>query len=173
MKKYIHYCWFGPKPRPKLAKKCIKSWKKYLPDYEIIKWSEDNVNLKECPFVEGAYKAKKWAFVADYFRCKALKEMGGIYFDTDMEVIKDISKLLEHDTFIGIEDTGSVAVGVWYEKKANAFLPNELLKKYQSFDKFDINIMGQISIPKIIITANNSIKVKALLIFFLLSFCSF
>ena len=150
MKKYIHYCWFGTKPLPKLAKKCIKSWKKYLPDYEIVKWSEENVDLKECPFVEGAYKEKKWAFVADYFRCKALKEMGGIYFDTDMEVIKDITHLLEHDTFIGVEDTGYVAVGVWYEKNPNALIPNKLLEKYQSFDKFEVDKMSDNSIPKLI-----------------------
>ncbi len=146
-KKYIHYCWFGPKPLSKLAQKCIKSWKKYLPDYEIIKWSEENVNLDECPFVRGAYDNKKWAFVADYFRCKALKEMGGIYFDTDMEVTKDISKLLEDDTFLGIEDTGYVAVGVWYEKNKNAFLPNEMMKKYQSFKSFNVKEVASFSIP--------------------------
>ena len=149
-KKYIHYCWFGSKPLPKLAKKCLKSWKKYLPDYEIIKWSEKNVNLDECPFVRGAYDNKKWAFVADYFRCKALKEMGGIYFDTDMEVIKDITDLLKDDTFLGVEDTGFVAVGVWYEKNKNAFLPTELLKVYQKFENFDINKMSDLSIPKLI-----------------------
>lgn len=150
MSKYIHYCWFGNKPLPKLAKKCIKSWKKYLPDYEIIKWSEDNVDLKECPFVEGAYKSKKWAFVADYFRCKALKEMGGIYFDTDMEVIKDITKLLDDKTFLGIEDSGYVAVGVWYEKEKNGFLPNKLVEKYKSFKEFDESKMSEVSIPKLI-----------------------
>lgn len=150
MAKYIHYCWFGTKPLPKLAKKCIKSWQKYLPDYEIVKWSEENVNLDECPFVRGAYDNKKWAFVADYFRCKALKEMGGIYFDTDMEVTKDISKLLEDDTFLGIEDTGYVAVGVWYEKNKDAFLPNEMMKRYQNFKEFDVEKMGKISIPMVI-----------------------
>ena len=150
MEKYIHYCWFGDKPLPKLAKKCINSWKKYLPDYKIIKWSEDNVDLSECPFIKGAYANKKWAFVADYARCKALKEMGGIYFDTDMEVLKDITDLLEKDTFLGMEDTGYVAVGVWYEKEKNAFLPTELLKKYQSFKSFDIDNITKISIPILI-----------------------
>lgn len=150
MKKYIHYCWFGTKPLPKLAKKCIKSWKKYLPDYEIIKWSEENVNLDECPFVRGAYDNKKWAFVADYFRSKALIEMGGIYFDTDMEVTKDISDILENNTVLGIEDTGYVAVGFWHEKEKNSYLAGELLKKYQSYKSFDIKKMSDISIPKLI-----------------------
>ena len=147
MKKYIHYCWFGTKPLPKLAKKCIKSWQKYLPDYEIIKWSENNVNLDECPFVKGAYENKKWAFVADYFRAKALKEMGGIYFDTDMEVTKDISKILENKTVLGIEDTGFVAAGFWFEKETNGYIPSELLKKYQSYKTFDVNNVQSFSIP--------------------------
>ena len=149
-KKYIHYCWFGDKPFPKLGYKCLESWKKYLPDYEIIKWSEENVNLEECPFIKGAYENKKWAFVSDYIRTKALKEMGGIYFDTDMEIIKDINHLLECNTFLGVEDTGYVAVGVWYEKEKNAYLPTKLLEVYKSMDKFDAEKMSEISIPKLI-----------------------
>lgn len=148
--KYIHYCWFGNKPLPKLAKKCIKSWKKYLPDYEIIKWSEENVDLEECPFIKGAYENKKWAFVSDYIRTKALNEMGGIYFDTDMKVTKDISKLLENDTFLGVEDSGYVAVGVWYEKNKNSILTKKLLEKYKSFKEFDIKKVTDFSIPKLI-----------------------
>lgn len=150
MTKYIHYCWFGDKPLPKLAKKCIKSWEKFLPDYKIIKWSEENVDLNECAFIKEAYENKKWAFVADYVRTKVLNEIGGIYFDTDMEVTKDISKLLKNDTFLGVEDTGYVAVGVWFEKKKNSFLTSELLKVYKSFDKFDISKIGDFSIPKLI-----------------------
>lgn len=150
MNKYIHYCWFGDKPLPKLAKKCIESWKKYLPDYEIIKWSEENVDLNECPFIKEAYANKKWAFVADYARTKALKEMGGIYFDTDMEVIKNVDNLFDCDTFLGIEDTGFVAVGVWYEKEKDAILPTELLKKYRSMKGFSQEEMASLSIPKLI-----------------------
>ena len=147
MKKYIHYCWFGDKSFPKLGKKCLESWKKYLPDYEIIKWSEDNVDLNECPFIKEAYDNKKWAFVADYVRAKALKEYGGIYFDTDMEVIKNIDYLFNNNTFLGVEDTGYVAVGVWYEKNANAILPTKLLEVYQSMKSFDINKTSDLAIP--------------------------
>lgn len=151
MEKVIHYCWFGDKPLPKLAKKCIKSWKKYLPDYKIIRWSEENVDLNECAFIKGAYEAKKWAFVADYTRTKALSEMGGIYFDTDMEVTKDISKLLDDNkTFLGCEDSGYVAVGVWYEPEKGGLLPKKLLEKYREFDSFDIDQMTDFSIPKLI-----------------------
>lgn len=148
--KYIHYCWFGDKPIPKLAKKCIKSWERFLPDYKIIKWSEDNVDLNECSFIKEAYDNKKWAFVSDYVRTKALNEMGGIYFDTDMEVTKDISLLLNNETFLGVEDTGFVAVGVWYEKHKNSFLTTELLKKYKSLNGFDVDKMSELSIPKLI-----------------------
>ena len=150
MNKIIHYCWFGGKPLPKLAEKCIKSWKKYLPDYEIILWNENNTDLNECTFIKEAYENKKWAFVADYVRTKALKEMGGIYFDTDMEVTKDISHLFDCDTFLGIEDTGFVAVGVWYEKNKNALLPTKLYEKYQSMTSFPMDKLSEISIPKLI-----------------------
>ena len=150
MKKYIHYCWFGPKPLPRLAKKCLKSWKKYFPDYEIIKWSEDNVDINECPFIKEAYEKKMWAFVADYARTKALHEMGGLYFDTDMEVIKDVSKLLEKGSFLGVEDTGNVAVGVWYEKEKNGYLSGELLKKYRSFKSFNKDEIYNLAIPLLI-----------------------
>ena len=150
MTKYIHYCWFGDKPLPKLAKKCLESWKKFLPDYEIIKWSEDNTNLEECPFIKEAYEKKKWAFVADYARTKALKEMGGIYFDTDMEVTKNIDSLLEKGPFLGVEDTGKIACGVWYEDKPNSYLSTKLLEKYKSFKSFDIDDMSNFSIPILI-----------------------
>ncbi|MCR5787853.1 MAG: hypothetical protein K6G37_02065 [Bacilli bacterium] len=152
MKKYIHYCWFGGKPLPKLAKKCLESWKKYLPDWEIMRWDESNTDLNECPFVKGAYDNKKWAFVADYFRTKALKEYGGLYFDTDMIVSKDISHLFTNDTktFLGVEDSGYVAVGVWYEKEKDAIIPNKLLELYQSYESFPINNLSDIAIPKII-----------------------
>ena len=95
MEKIIHYCWFGPKPLGKLENKCLKSWKKYFPDYKIMKWSEENVNLEECEFIKEAYANKKWAYVADYARTKALYEYGGIYFDTDMEVIKNMDEFID------------------------------------------------------------------------------
>ena len=150
MKKYIHYCWFGGKSLPKLAKKCIKSWKKYLPDYEIIEWNEKNVDLQECPFIKEAYESEMWAFVADYVRTKALNDMGGIYFDTDMEVIKNIDFLFENDTFLGVEDSGKIAVGVWCEKKGKSYLSTKLLKFYRSCDGFDSQNAYAYSIPKII-----------------------
>lgn len=150
MEKYIHYCWFGGKPLPKLAKKCIKSWKKFLPDYKIIRWDETNTDLNECPFVKGAFENKKWAFVADYARTKAIKEYGGIYFDTDMIIDKDISHLLDKNEFLGIEDSGLVNAAVWYAKEKNSKLSTELLNFYQSQSTFDIDNIYSLAIPNLI-----------------------
>ena len=105
MEKIIHYCWFGPKKPGKLEKKCIESWKKYLPDYKIMKWSEENVDLEECEFIKKAYAQKKWAFVADYARSKALYEYGGIYFDTDMEVLRNLDEFTDKGLVLGLEDS--------------------------------------------------------------------
>ena len=148
--KYIHYCWFGGKPLPKLAKKCIKSWKKYLPDYKIIEWNESNVDLNECPFIKEAYENKKWAFVADYARTKALYEMGGIYFDTDMLIKKPVDFLLNDETFLGLEDSYMVNAAVWGELKPKSYFSKKMLDFYKSQDGFDMNNLFNISIPRLI-----------------------
>ena len=104
--KKIHYCWFGGNPLPALAVKCIESWKKYLPDYEIIEWNENNFDVGCINYVREAYEAKKWAFVSDYARLKILYEHGGLYFDTDVEVIKDMSHIINAGPFMGFETDG-------------------------------------------------------------------
>jgi mannosyltransferase OCH1-like enzyme len=149
-RKIIHYCWFGNNPLPKLAKKCIKSWKKYLPDYEIIEWNETNVNLKECPFIKEAYESKKWAFVADYARTRALNEMGGIYFDTDMLLKKDISFLLDKGTILGVEDSRMANAAVWIENTPKSWFSTELLNFYKSQKHFNDDDIYSISIPRMI-----------------------
>ena len=147
--KYIHYCWFGGKPLSKLTRKCIKSWEKYLPDYKIIRWDESNVNFEECPFLKEAYENKKWAFVADYVRTKAIYNMGGIYFDTDMMVIKPIDFLLKEETFLGIEDSYMVNSAVWGTTKPKTFFSKKMLDFYQSQEHFDKNNLFKMSIPRI------------------------
>ncbi|RGX78343.1 hypothetical protein DXA68_12330 [Bacteroides stercorirosoris] len=99
--KIIHYCWFGGKPLPPKAKKYIESWKKFCPDYEIKEWNESNFDVHCCRYVEEAYNAKKWAFVSDYARFLALYNEGGIYFDTDIEVLKPFDNLLGCGAFFG------------------------------------------------------------------------
>jgi len=111
--KIIHYCWFGGNSKPKLAEKCIKSWQKVCPDYEIMEWNEDNFDVASAPkYVQQAYEAKRWAFVTDYVRLKALLHYGGIYMDTDVEVIKPLDKYLHHRAFAGFENPGRVQTGL-------------------------------------------------------------
>ena len=97
--KKIHYCWFGRGEKPKLAKKCIESWKKYCPDYEIVEWNEDNFDIHMNGYTKMCYEQKKYAFLTDYIRLLVVAEHGGIYFDTDVEVVHTIDDLLKYDAF--------------------------------------------------------------------------
>ena len=101
--KIIHYCWFGRSELPPLAKKCIASWKKFFPDYEIKEWNEDNFDVNQTSYTKNAYKCKKYAFVSDYARFKILNDNGGIYFDTDVEVIRSMDKVISQAPYMGIE----------------------------------------------------------------------
>lgn len=101
--KTIHYCWFGKAPLPKLTKQCIRSWKKHCPDFEIKEWNESNSPLHLFPFAQKALEEKKWAFVADVIRLYALATEGGIYIDTDVELIKPLTPFLHHRAFAGYE----------------------------------------------------------------------
>ncbi len=117
--KVIHYCWFGGNPLPDDAIKCIDSWKKYCPDYEIKEWNESNFDLNACLYVKQAYEAKKWAFVSDYARFWILFHYGGLYFDTDVEIIRSIDNLLLAGGFMGVEKGGSMiapGLGIAFEK---------------------------------------------------------
>lgn len=115
--KTIHYCWFGRGEKPELARKCIASWQKFLPDYEIKEWNEDNFDLDIIPYTRQAYDAKKYAYVSDYVRIWVLYNYGGVYFDTDVELIKPIDDILSKGPFMGIEyygnaDEASIAPGL-------------------------------------------------------------
>ena len=101
--KTIHYCWFGRNPLPKSAIKCINSWRKFFPDYEIKEWNEDNFDVNIIPYTAQAYQARKYAFVSDYARFWILYHYGGVYFDTDVEVIRSMDDIIERGPFMGIE----------------------------------------------------------------------
>lgn len=110
--KIIHYCWFGGNPLTDDVKNYINTWKKFLPDYEIKEWNESNFDITENSFAAEAYKNKKWAFVADYARLKILEEYGGIYLDTDVEVLKSMDPLLKYQGFCGFQDDESLCTAV-------------------------------------------------------------
>ncbi len=118
--KKIHYCWFGGNPLPQLALKCIESWKKYCPDYEIIEWNESNYDVHKNKYMSQAYENKKWGFVPDYARLDIIYEHGGIYLDTDVEIIKPLDGLLELEAFAGVEHNSEyVALGLGFGAHSN------------------------------------------------------
>ena len=110
--KVIHYCWFGNNEFPELEKKCLNSWKKVLQDYQIILWNENNSDLTECSYVQQAYENKKYAFVSDYIRAKALYTYGGIYLDTDVEVLRSFDQFLQKKGFLGFENRTTVGTAI-------------------------------------------------------------
>ena len=130
--KTIHYCWFGRNPKPKLAEKCIKSWRKYCPDYEIIEWNEDNFDISACPlYVRQAYEVKKWAFVTDYVRLKVVFDQGGIYMDTDVELKKPLDPLLDHQGYFGFEDGVHISTGLGFGGIQGLPILKEIMDDYE------------------------------------------
>ena len=150
MEKKIHYCWFGGKKLPKEVEKCIATWKKFLPDYEIKEWNESNFDINTCTFVKEAYENKKWAFVSDYVRIYALYHEGGIYFDTDMKITKDVSNIVDKEMFLGYEDSGYVGTAVIGVKEKNNKYIKEILDYYNRIEHFDADIIYNYANPVII-----------------------
>ncbi len=110
--KIIHYVWFGPKEKPALVQKCLQSWQKIMPDYQIIEWNETNFPLSDFTFAQSAWEMKKYAFASDVARLYALQTMGGIYLDTDVETLKSFDQLLNQDMFIGFENPKLIGSGI-------------------------------------------------------------
>ena len=121
--KKIHYCWFGRGEKPKDVLKCIESWKKFCPDYEIIEWNEDNFDISSHPYTKKAYELRKWAFVSDYARLYIIYNEGGVYLDTDVEIVKNLDPLLENEAYMGFEDEKYVNTGSGFgAEKGHSFL---------------------------------------------------
>lgn len=131
--KIIHYCWFGRGEMPQLAKDCIASWHNCMPDWDYKLWNEDNFDVNSLPYVKEAYEARKFAFVSDYVRLKALYEYGGLYMDVDFESFKPFDDLLSFDGFAGFEGSKRhpVMMGV-IASRANGFWVKEMLDAYQN-----------------------------------------
>ena len=150
--KIIHYCWFGGNTLPDDALKYIESWKNFCPDYEIIEWNEKNFDINCCEYVKEAYDAKKWAFITDYVRIWALYNFGGIYMDTDVEVIKPLDDVLDNEAFSGFESSLDVPTGIMGSVKGHAFM-KKLLDYYDG--KHFLLSNGQYDMQTNVVTITN------------------
>jgi mannosyltransferase OCH1-like enzyme len=148
--KVIHYCWFGRKEKPLRYKKWMESWKYYCPDYEIVEWNENNYEVYKNKYIAQAYEMQKWAFVADYARVDIISQYGGIYLDTDVELIKNIDELLMNDAFCGFESTQFVNYGLGFGAKKSHPIVDEIKKYYDGIDFIRPNgTLNQITCPMI------------------------
>ncbi|MGO2952817.1 MAG: glycosyltransferase family 32 protein [Lactobacillus sp.] len=135
--KKIHYVWVGQQPKSRLIQSCLQTWRRRLPDYEIIEWNEDNFDMHENAYIEQAYRAKKWAFVSDYIRARVLFEQGGIYLDTDVRVLARLDSLLANQAFIGFENATYLSAAIIGAEAGNSFI-KAILDSYQHLDfRFD------------------------------------
>ncbi|MFT4106048.1 MAG: glycosyltransferase [Lacrimispora sp.] len=129
--KIIHYFWFGNNEMPDKFKKNIETWKKFCPEYELKRWDESNYDVTKCSYMQQAYQAKKWGFVPDYARLDILNTYGGIYLDTDVEMIKNWDDLLHHDLFCGFESWNYVAFGLGFGSKKDNPILQEMMEDYK------------------------------------------
>lgn len=153
--KKIHYCWFGRGEMPKSAIKCINSWKKYCKDYELVLWNEENFDINSNQYVKEAYENRKFAFVTDYVRLYALYTQGGVYMDTDVEVIKSLDKYLENKAFSGFESDNSVPTGIMASEMGLPIF-KELLDYYTN--KHFVDETGNMDLTTNVTTITNILK---------------
>jgi mannosyltransferase OCH1-like enzyme len=143
--KKIHYIWFGPNPKSNLILKCIETWKKVLPEYEINEWNDQNISeFMSSNYFKVTYENKKWAFASDFARMKILEKHGGIYLDTDMFVLKNFDNFLDNDLVLGREDLIHISAGMIACKKNNIFI-KKVLDRYEN-----LKPGNYIAVPKIL-----------------------
>lgn len=168
--KVIHYCWFGEAPLPDSAKKCISSWEKYCPEFKIIEWNESNCDLQCNRFVSQASSAKKWAFVSDYFRYKIIEEQGGVYLDTDVEIIASIEDILQNEAYMGFEfgKKSQIASGLGFGAIPHHPIISALRQEYEkipfirengSYDTTPCPARDTVTLVKMGLQANNTMQI--------------
>jgi hypothetical protein len=128
----IHYCWFGNTPLPASAERCLASWRQTCPDYDIRRWDERSFDVARCTFCREAHAAGKWAFVSDYARLRIIFEHGGIYLDTDVELLESPNPLLAHAAFFGFQQDGTIATGLGFGAIPAHPLVGALMKHYET-----------------------------------------
>jgi mannosyltransferase OCH1-like enzyme len=143
----IHYFWFGRGEKSALEQECIARFARYAPGAEIIEWNEDNFDVEAHPYSAKAYRDRKWAFVSDYARLKVLYEQGGVYLDTDMYLVRDLTPLFAAGSFIGCEDQIHISAGIIGAPAGDAFI-GDVLQRYD-------NITERITIPKVLTEVYN------------------
>ena len=140
--KIIHYCWLGGKPLTPLAQKCVDSWRRVMPDYEIKRWDESNYNFQKNKFMANAYMQKKWGFVPDYARLDIIYNYGGIYFDTDVETLKPFDEFLKYPAFCGFESEHFIALGLGFGAERGNKIIKDLMQPYENMNfNLDDNII--------------------------------
>lgn len=142
--KKIHYCWFGRNPIPEKYKKWMESWKKFCPDYEIIEWNEDNYDVTQNEYMYEAYKNKKWGFVPDYARLDIIYKHGGIYLDTDVELVQGLDDLLCQKGFAGFESEDAVALGLGFGAVAGLEIIAKMRDEYN--EKHFVSETGELNL---------------------------
>ena len=147
--KKIHYCWFGRSEKPQMVKRCIESWKKYCPDYEIIEWNEDNFDIYQNDYLVYCYQQKKWAFLSDLARLIIIEREGGVYFDTDVELIKNIDSLLKYNAFYGFENKSNVATGLGFGAIAHHSSVKSMIQQYYGLEVDESGNYPMITCPKL------------------------
>lgn len=135
--KKIHYCWFGRNPKPRLAEKCITSWKNICSDYEIVEWNEDSFDVEKYPYAKYCLDNQKYAFLSDFARLVIVAEHGGIYFDTDVELIRKPDELLKNHAFYGFENNEYVASGLGFGAEKEQTTVLKMLEEYKYLEKED------------------------------------
>lgn len=145
--KIIHYCWFGGKPLPRTARRCLASWKKMCPDYEIKRWDESNFDVRQNPFVSSAYDAGAWAFVSDWARLKIVYDYGGVYLDTDVELLKSLDGLLDNPCYIGVQQPARLCTtGLGFGAAKASPVVQEMLAQYDGL-QFSWNVSKKLACP--------------------------
>ena len=149
--KVIHYCWFGGNPKSEIIEKCVASWKKYCPDWKIIEWNETNYDVNAHPYTRDAYEAKKWAFVSDVARLEVIMKYGGVYLDTDVEILSPapFDDLLEYDNILVFETERAIATGLCLGGHAGSELCQKLLEPYlnSSYSKDTEQVNSMVNKP--------------------------
>lgn len=135
--KIIHYCWLGGNPKPESVLRCIESWRKYCQDYEIREWNEANLDISMNEYTRQAYEAKAWGFVPDYLRLWIVYTYGGIYLDTDVQIIRSFDPLLKEKGFAGFEDDEHVALGLGFGAEAGNPMIEKQMRVYDDLSFYN------------------------------------